>query len=68
MIQKRHLRILRKCPKITNANFVYAYFSIISKAGIVEPVTGYKLEDQGIGVRVLVVARIFTFPCCPDRL
>jgi hypothetical protein len=30
--------------------------------------TGYGLDDQGVGVRVPVVARIFTSPCRPDRL
>jgi hypothetical protein len=30
--------------------------------------TGYGLDDQGVEVRVLVEARIFTSPCRPDRL
>jgi hypothetical protein len=30
--------------------------------------TGYRLDIQGVGVRVPVGARIFTSPCCPDRL
>jgi hypothetical protein len=30
--------------------------------------TGYGLEDQGVGVRVPVWARIFTSPCRPDGL
>jgi hypothetical protein len=30
--------------------------------------TGYRLDAQGVGVQVLVGARIFTFPCHPDRL
>jgi hypothetical protein len=30
--------------------------------------TGYGLDDQGVGVRVPVGARIITFPCLPDRL
>jgi hypothetical protein len=30
--------------------------------------TGYGLDDQGLGVRVPVGARIFTSPCRPDRL
>jgi hypothetical protein len=30
--------------------------------------TGYELDDQGVGVRVPVGARIFTFPYRPDRL
>jgi hypothetical protein len=28
----------------------------------------YKLDDQGVGVQVLEGARIFTFPCRPERL
>jgi hypothetical protein len=36
-----------------------------SEVGIV---TGYGLDDQGVGVRVPVGARIFTSPCRPDRL
>jgi hypothetical protein len=28
----------------------------------------YGLSDRGVGVRVLVVVRIFTSPCRPDRL
>jgi hypothetical protein len=31
-------------------------------------VTGYGLDDQGVGVRVPVGARIFSSPCYPDRL
>jgi hypothetical protein len=30
--------------------------------------TGYGLDDQGVRIRVLVWARIFTSPCHPDRL
>jgi hypothetical protein len=30
--------------------------------------TGYELDEQGVVVRVLVGARILTFPCHPDRL
>jgi hypothetical protein len=39
-------------------------------AGITQSVlaTGYGLDDQGLGVQVPVGARIFTSPCCPDRL
>jgi hypothetical protein len=34
----------------------------------VGPATGYGLDDQGVGVRVPVGARIFTSPCRPDWL
>jgi hypothetical protein len=30
--------------------------------------TDYRLEDQGVGVRVLVGARLFICSCRPDRL
>jgi hypothetical protein len=30
--------------------------------------TGYGLDDQEAGVQVPVGSRIFTSPCCPDRL
>jgi hypothetical protein len=35
------------------------------RAGIA---TGYGLDDWEVGVRVPVGSRIFTSPCCPDRL
>jgi hypothetical protein len=39
--------------------------SRVSTVGIA---TGYGLDNQGVGVRVPVVARFFTFPCRPDQL
>jgi hypothetical protein len=30
--------------------------------------TGYRLDNRGVGVRVLVESRIFTSPCHPDQL
>jgi hypothetical protein len=36
--------------------------------GLVGIATGYGLDDQGVGVRVPVVSRIFTSPYRPDRL
>jgi hypothetical protein len=33
-----------------------------------QSVAGYGLDDQGVGVRVPVEARIFTSPRRPDRL
>jgi hypothetical protein len=30
--------------------------------------TGYRLVDQGVGIRVLVGAKIFTSPRCPNWL
>jgi hypothetical protein len=39
-----------------------------SRDFVVGIATGYRLDDQGIGVRVLVGARIFISPRHPDRL
>jgi hypothetical protein len=33
----------------------------------VDIATGYGLNDRGVGVRVPVGAKIFSFPCRPDR-
>jgi hypothetical protein len=35
---------------------------------VVSIVTGYGLDDRGIGVQLLVGSRIFSSPCHPDRL
>jgi hypothetical protein len=45
--------------------FIYLFNSRDSAVGIA---TGYGLDDQGVGVRVSVGARIFTSPCLSDRL
>jgi hypothetical protein len=39
-----------------------------SQDGAVGIAIGYRLDGQGVGVRVPVGARIFTSPCRPDRL
>jgi hypothetical protein len=41
------------------------FFKFINAVGIA---TGYGLNNQGVGVRVPVGARIFTCPCRLDRL
>jgi hypothetical protein len=41
---------------------------IMSRDSAVGIGTGYGLDDQQVGVRVLVGARIFTSPCRPDQL
>jgi hypothetical protein len=41
---------------------------IRSRDSAVGVATGYGLDDRGVGVRVPVGSRIFTFPCRPDRL
>jgi hypothetical protein len=39
-----------------------------SRDSVVGIATGYELDDRGVGVRVPVRSRIFSFPSCPDRL
>jgi hypothetical protein len=39
-----------------------------SRDSVVGIATGYGLDDRGVGVWVLVWARIFISPCCPNRL
>jgi hypothetical protein len=39
-----------------------------SQDSAVSIATGYGLDNQGVRVRVLVEARIFSSPCCTDRL
>jgi hypothetical protein len=39
-----------------------------SRFSVVDVAAGYVLDNPGFGVRVPVVARIFTSPCRPDRL
>jgi hypothetical protein len=57
ILQNRHLH--------ANVNFSLLHKSRDSAVGIA---TRYRLDDQGVGVRVPVGARIFTFPCRPDWL
>jgi hypothetical protein len=44
---------------------IYLCISLCCAVGIA---TGYGLDDREVGLRVPVGARIFTSPCCPDRL
>jgi hypothetical protein len=39
-----------------------------SQDSVVGIVTGYGLDNQGVGIRYLVGVRIFTSPCRPDWL
>jgi hypothetical protein len=43
------------------------YTRIIAATGV-STATGYGLDDQGAGVRTLVVSTIFSSPRRPDRL
>jgi hypothetical protein len=44
-------------------NFKLKY--LMSQESAVGIATGYRLDSQGVGVRVPVGARLFS-PCCPD--
>jgi hypothetical protein len=39
-----------------------------SRDGVVSIATSYGLDDQGVGVRILVGSKVFSSPCRPDRL
>jgi hypothetical protein len=41
---------------------------VMIRDNVVGIATGYGLEDRGIGVRIPVGSRIFTFPYHPDRV
>jgi hypothetical protein len=51
-------------PAFTDFRFsvMYRLDSVVGLA------TGYRLDDQGVGVRVSVRSRIFSSPCHPDQL
>jgi hypothetical protein len=46
------------------------FLSLVKMLGtsIVNIATGYGLDDQGVGFHVPMLSRIFSSPCCPDRL
>jgi hypothetical protein len=47
--------------------FMFIIIIVGSRDSAVGIATGYGLEDRGVGVRVPVGAKIFSFPCRPDR-
>jgi hypothetical protein len=47
---------------------VYLYYIYRSRGSVVGIATDYRLDDQGVGVRVPVGSRIFFSPSHPDRL
>jgi hypothetical protein len=51
-------------------NFQWVFISSIhiSKSKAVSIATGYRLDDRGVGVQVLVGRRIFSSPYHPDQL
>jgi hypothetical protein len=55
---------VRNSAFISNASFPKTR-SLDSAVGIA---TGYGLDDQGVGVRVPIGERIFSYPSSPDRL
>jgi hypothetical protein len=49
-------------------NYPHAPTNKRSRDSVVGIAIGYGLDDRGLGVRVLVGPRIFSFPRRPDRL
>jgi hypothetical protein len=41
---------------------------MVSRDSVVGIAAGYGLEDRGVGVRIPVGSRIFSYPRLPDRL
>jgi hypothetical protein len=58
---------VRKC-NISSKAFIGLFIEAVSRDSAVGISTGYGLDDWEVGVRVPVGSRIFTSPCCPDRL
>jgi hypothetical protein len=58
--------------KVYGGTDVYIHIFLTSAlAGgdsVVGIATSYRLDDQGVGVRVPVGSRIFSSPLCPERL
>jgi hypothetical protein len=52
----------------SSLNFSFSYSPNVSRDSAVGIATGYGPDDWEVGVRVPVGSRIFTSPCCPDRL
>jgi hypothetical protein len=62
---------LQKGPSLANvttATIGQLLLNLGSRDSVVGTVTSYGLDDRGVGVRVLVGFRIFSFPNRPDRL
>jgi hypothetical protein len=49
-------------------NFLAYLFHNVRRDSAIDIATGYELDDRGVGVRVPVGSRIFSFQCRPDRL
>jgi hypothetical protein len=54
---------LHSIPLLPSSSFYMASFTFTSRDCVVGIATGYELDDRGVGVRVPVGARNFTFPC-----
>jgi hypothetical protein len=46
---------------------IHKYVYNMSHGSTVGIATGYRLDDQGVGVRVPIASRILTCSYCPDR-
>jgi hypothetical protein len=55
-------QIFVKCSHLILHKYIMCQGSVVSIA------TGYRLDDQGVGVQVLVESRIFSSPRHPDQL
>jgi hypothetical protein len=66
----RHLYILPKnCFSLKNQIFIKSLLLFVkSRDSIVSITTGCGLDDQGIGVQVLMGAKMFASPCRPNWL
>jgi hypothetical protein len=53
---------------IRGVYFEIELFQIGSRDSAVDIMTGYRLDDQGVGVRAPVESRIFSSPRRPDWL
>jgi hypothetical protein len=51
-----------------NSDWIVLPFCVRSQDGVVGIATGYRLNNQGVGVRVPVGPRIFSTICHPDCL
>jgi hypothetical protein len=59
-----HSYIIFSIPQV----FLPPSVQIKSRDSVVGTETGYGRDDRGVGVRVPIGSRIFSFPCRPDRL
>jgi hypothetical protein len=64
----KHWVIVRYVSEIFIKKYNYSNFKLWRRDSAVGIVTGYRLEDRGVGIRVPVGSRIFSSPRRPDWL